>query len=129
MIQWSTPIWNYSILDDKDDILSNPEFDGHVDYAPYQDFTHTDKTHQYEHLMSGDWMWTQVDSISQNEHTQEGAFIPIILSSNKTTVTMGTGQQDYWPVYISIRNLHNNIWQAYGSGVELLAFMAIPKGK
>ena len=43
-------------------MLSNPEFDGHIDYVPYWDFTHTDNTCQYEHLMSGDWAWTQAVS-------------------------------------------------------------------
>lgn len=44
------------------EMLSNPEFDGHIDYVPYQDFTHTDNTRRYEHLMSGDWAWTQAVS-------------------------------------------------------------------
>ncbi|KIN95142.1 hypothetical protein M404DRAFT_166656, partial [Pisolithus tinctorius Marx 270] len=35
--------------------------------------------------------------------------VPIILGSDKTTVSVTTGQNDYWPVYISIGNIHNNI--------------------
>ena len=44
------------------DMLSNPEFNGHVDYVPYRDFTYTDNTRRCEHLMSGDWAWTQAIS-------------------------------------------------------------------
>ena len=44
------------------DMLSNPEFDGHIEYVPYWDFMHTDNTRQYEHLMLGDWAWTQAVS-------------------------------------------------------------------
>ena len=66
--------------------------------------------------------------IFRDEHTRGATFVPIILGSDKTTVTVGTGQQDYWPVYMSIGNLHNNIRQAHGSGVDLLGFLAIPKG-
>ncbi|KAG8214013.1 hypothetical protein J3R82DRAFT_10768 [Butyriboletus roseoflavus] len=87
---------------------TNPEFNDHVDYVPYWDFMHTDNTHRYEHLMSGDWAWTQ-DDISQDACMHGATFVPIILGSDKTTVTVGTGQQDYWPVYMLIRNLHNNI--------------------
>lgn len=54
--------------------------------------------------------------------------MPIILGSDKTTVTVGTGQADYWPVYLSIGNIHNNVRRAHRQGVELLAFLAIPKG-
>lgn len=71
---------------------------------------------------------SQQDEISQDACTHGATFVPIILGSDKTTVTVGTGQQDYWPVYMSIGNIHNNIRQAHGSGVELLAFLAIPKG-
>ncbi|KIJ08326.1 hypothetical protein PAXINDRAFT_18535 [Paxillus involutus ATCC 200175] len=37
------------------------------------------------------------------------------------------GQNDYWLVYLSIGNIHNNIWRAHRNGVEILAFLAIPK--
>ena len=68
------------------------------------------------------------DEISRDERTHGATFVPIILGSNKMTITVGTGQQDYWPVYMSIGNLHNNIRWAHGSGVDLLGFLAIPKG-
>ena len=57
-----------------------------------------------------------------------GTFVLIILGSNKTTVSVATGQNDYWPVYLSIENIHNNVQHAHRKGVELLAFLAIPKG-
>ena len=56
-------------------------------------------------------------------------FIPIILDGDKTTITVGTCQQEYWPVYLSIINVHNNIRCACGSVVKLLAFLAIPKSE
>lgn len=54
-------------------------------------------------------------------------FVPVILRSDKTTVSVATGQTDYWPVYISIGNIHNNVQHAHGNGVMLLGFLAIPK--
>ncbi|KZP08245.1 hypothetical protein FIBSPDRAFT_914310 [Athelia psychrophila] len=35
-------------------------------------------------------------------------FVPIILGSDKTTVSVGTGHNKYWPVYMSIGNIPNN---------------------
>lgn len=53
----------------------------------------------------------------------------IILSSNKTTVSVATGQNDYWPIYISIGNLHNNVRWGHHNRVALLGFLANPKSK
>lgn len=55
--------------------------------------------------------------------------VPIIAGSDKTTVTAGTGQVDYWPIYGSIGNIHNNIRRAHGDGLILIGFLAIPKSK
>lgn len=54
--------------------------------------------------------------------------VPIILGSDKTTVSVATGQHDYYPLYISIGNVHNNVRRAHRNAVVLLGFLAIPKG-
>ena len=56
-------------------------------------------------------------------------FIPIILGSDKTTVSVGTGHTEYWPLYASIGNIHNSARRAHGSGLVLVAFLAIPKSR
>ena len=55
-------------------------------------------------------------------------FVPIILSSDKTTVSVATGQNEYWPLYGSIGNIHNGVRRAHGEGLVLIGFLAIPKG-
>ena len=54
-------------------------------------------------------------------------FVPIILGSDKTTVSVATGNNEYWPVYLSIGNIHNNVRRAHRNGVVLLGFLSIPK--
>jgi len=54
--------------------------------------------------------------------------VPIILGSDKTTVSVVTGQNDYYLLYLSIGNIHNNTRRAHKNGLVLLAFLAIPKG-
>jgi hypothetical protein len=56
-------------------------------------------------------------------------FVPIILGSDKTTVSVGTGHTEYYPIYSSIGNIHNNVRRAHQNGVVLLGFLAIPKSK
>jgi hypothetical protein len=53
--------------------------------------------------------------------------VPIILGSDKTTVSVATGNNEYYPLYLSIGNIHNNVRRAHRNGVVLLAFLAIPK--
>ena len=68
------------------------------------------------------------DKIIIDHPKNKGAFfVPIIIESNKTTVSVATGQTVYWPVYISISNICNNVWHAHWNSVMLLGFLACPK--
>src|SRR5882672_6816652 len=49
------------------------------------------------------------DIISQDPTTHGSMFIPIILGSDKTTVSVARVQNEYCPVYLSIGNIHNNV--------------------
>lgn len=55
-------------------------------------------------------------------------FVPVILGSDKTTVSVATGQNDFYPLYLSIGNVSNNIRRAHNASVMLIGFLAIPKG-
>jgi hypothetical protein len=54
-------------------------------------------------------------------------YCPIILGSDKTIVSVGTGHVEYHPLYISISNPHNTVRCAHRNAVILIAFLAIPK--
>ena len=56
-------------------------------------------------------------------------FAPVILGSDKTTVSVATGQNDFYPLYLSLGNVHHGVWCAHRNMVSLIAFLAIPKGK
>jgi len=56
-------------------------------------------------------------------------FVPVILGSDKTTVSVATGNNEYYPLYASIGNIHNNVRRAHRNSVVLIAFLAIPKSK
>ena len=65
----------------------------------------------------------------QNPDTAGSMFVPIIMGSDKTTVSVATGQNDYWPLYASIGNVHNKVRRAHRNAVTLIGFLAIPKSK
>ncbi|KAG2115732.1 uncharacterized protein F5147DRAFT_743328 [Suillus discolor] len=108
-------------------MLANPDFKGGIDYTPYCEFQEKDEQCRYKDFMSGDWAWQQADEISQDPQTHGAAFVPIIIGSNKTTVSIATGQNDYYPLYLLIGNVHNNIQQAHRNTLALVGFLAIPK--
>ena len=55
--------------------------------------------------------------------------MPVVLGSDKTTVSIATGQSEYYPLYLSIGNIRNNVRRAHRNGVALIAFLPIPKSK
>ena len=69
------------------------------------------------------------DEISKDSATHGVMVVPIISGSDKTTASVGTSQQEYHPVYVSVGNISNTAWQSHGIGVLPVAFLPIPKGK
>ena len=105
--------------------IGNPDFASEFDVAPKRVFDATGKQ-QYSDLMSGNWAWEQAvwyciselrlhlispqDKIADNDESTHGAmFMPVILGSDKTTVSVVTGDNEYYPLYASIGNVHNNV--------------------
>lgn len=56
-------------------------------------------------------------------------FVPIILGSDKTTVSVATGQNEFYPLYMSIGNVHNKAQRAHAGALALIGFLAIPKSE
>ncbi|KAG6824752.1 hypothetical protein H0H92_005914, partial [Tricholoma furcatifolium] len=106
--------------------LQNPDFANEIDYGPIQVFDEAGKR-RYCNFMSGNWANHQADIISEDPRTHGSAFCPVILGSDKTTVSVATGHTEYYPVYISNGMIHNNVRRAHRNGLSLLAFLAIPK--
>jgi hypothetical protein len=55
-------------------------------------------------------------------------FVPIILGSDKTTVSVVTGHNTFYLLYASIGNVHNSLHRAHQGALALIGFLAIPKG-
>jgi len=56
-------------------------------------------------------------------------FIPTILGSDKTVASVGTGQHEYHPVYLSVGNVQSHLRRAHKDALVLIGFLPIPKGK
>lgn len=127
--------------------LANPDFAMEFDSAPLQVFGDHGKR-RWQNLMSGNWAWEQAvrssycfiqprssvlislkDIISADPETHGAMFVPIVLGSDKTTVSVATGQNEYYPLYASIGNVHNNVRRAHRDALSVIGFLAIPKSE
>ncbi|KAI0704619.1 hypothetical protein C8Q76DRAFT_820240 [Earliella scabrosa] len=105
--------------------LGNRDFVGEMDFAPKK--VHQGNERVYGDFMTGDWAWRQADEISSDPNTHGSVFCPVILGSDKTTVSVATGQNEYYPLYMSNGLVHNTTRRAQRNAVALIAFLAIPK--
>ncbi|KAG1856020.1 hypothetical protein DFJ58DRAFT_716121 [Suillus subalutaceus] len=108
-------------------MLANPDFAAEMDLRPYCEFATENDEHQWKDFMSGDWAYKQADIISEDTDTHGSTFVPVILGSDKTTVSVATGQNDYYPLYASIGNVQNNVRRAHRNAVAVVGFFAMPK--
>ncbi|KAJ3970658.1 hypothetical protein EV361DRAFT_993615, partial [Lentinula raphanica] len=105
-------------------ILSNPEFAGEFDPAPYIQLDKDGQRH-WADFMSGNFAWRHA---VYDHHTTKGAMIvPVILGADKTTVSVATGHVEYHPLYLSIGNITNAARRAHRNAVIPIGFLAIPK--
>ncbi|KAJ7737732.1 hypothetical protein B0H16DRAFT_1762218 [Mycena metata] len=106
--------------------LETTAFKDDVDMTPYRQFNHIGKR-VWSNLMSGDWAWKQADILAENPDNLGCTFVPVVGGSDKTTVSVATGHQEYHPVYASPGILTGPARRAHGNGVLPVAFLAIPK--
>ncbi|KAH9018135.1 hypothetical protein EDB84DRAFT_1627433 [Lactarius hengduanensis] len=101
--------------------IGNPEFDGMMDFSPKRVYFRGKR--QYEDLMSGNWAWDQAVCTSVSRRNCKGRVHArcdvrsIILGSDKTTVSVATGHNEFYPLYASLGNVHNTVRR----------FLSIPK--
>ncbi|KAH9008887.1 hypothetical protein EDB84DRAFT_1280891, partial [Lactarius hengduanensis] len=107
-------------------VAPNPDFDCEFDYIPFCEFD-AKKRRRWQDFMSGDWAWREANRIAADPTTRGSLLVPLILGSDKTTVSVATDQNEYYPLYLSIGNVRNNVRRAHRNAVVLLGFLAIPK--
>ncbi|KAI6043361.1 hypothetical protein EDC04DRAFT_2562900, partial [Pisolithus marmoratus] len=124
----SYEVWYHDPCEVIHNILRSPEFADKLDYVPYQEYDASNNERCWQDFMLGDWAWEQADKILSDDSTVTGAtLVPVILSSDKMTMSVATGQTDYYPLYLSIGNMCNTLHHAHHDAVVLIGFLAMPK--
>ncbi|KAH9164725.1 hypothetical protein EDB89DRAFT_2116221 [Lactarius sanguifluus] len=84
-------------------LFGDPEFVHELAFAPERHYSDPEHTcHVYSEMHTGDWWWAVQTSLKSQ---QPGAtVVPLILSSDKTQLTLFRGKAAY-PVYLTIGNI------------------------
>ncbi|KAF9545513.1 hypothetical protein CPC08DRAFT_730082 [Agrocybe pediades] len=106
--------------------LATSDFASDFSTRPYRQFNYEDDR-VWSNLMSGDWAWNQADVIAEDPRTHGSMLVPIVAGSDKTTVSVATGHQEYHPVYQSPGNISNVARRSHSNSVLPVAFLPIPK--
>ncbi|KAF8325909.1 hypothetical protein F5887DRAFT_1065217 [Amanita rubescens] len=110
-------------------ILDNPDFAAHFDTVPYI-ARDRDAKRRWTDFMSGQFAWQRSTMIHNDDPATKGAmYCSVILGSDKTTVSVATGNVEYHPLYLSIGNIHNVARRGHRNGVIPIGFLAIPKSE
>ncbi|KDQ55428.1 hypothetical protein JAAARDRAFT_195807 [Jaapia argillacea MUCL 33604] len=102
------------------------------DGAPFRDAQ--DLYNTIDSIEHGDAPWESFEAWNKSttiaeadQATHRSMLVPIILGTDKTTVSVATGQNDFHPVYMLLGNVHNSVRRAHRDALLPIAFLAIPK--
>ncbi|EIW82027.1 hypothetical protein CONPUDRAFT_89505 [Coniophora puteana RWD-64-598 SS2] len=108
--------------------LATADFKNSIHYIPYRHFNKKGQR-VFSNLMSGEWAWRQADMLAEDPCNHSAAFIPVIAGSDKTTISVATGHQEFHPVYMSAGNLSNMVRRGHSNSVLPIVFLPIPRTK
>jgi hypothetical protein len=99
-------------------LFGDPELAKHLILAPEQHYADPDRTiRQYNDMHTGKWWWNTQKVL---EEKKSGAtIIPIIVSSDKTQVTLFRNKTAY-PIYMTIGNIPKHIRQKPSRQAQVL---------
>ncbi|KAF8257783.1 hypothetical protein EI94DRAFT_1918962 [Lactarius quietus] len=99
-------------------LFANPEFAHDLICAPERHYTDSSRKHRiYNEMHTGDWWWSV--QMALESHQPGATVIPIIISSDKTLLTLFRGKTAY-PIYMGIGNIPKDIRRKPSCSAQLL---------
>ncbi|KAG9093093.1 hypothetical protein FRC06_011677, partial [Ceratobasidium sp. 370] len=117
-------MWTKDILEVLEHLLGDPRFENHINYTPWKGYTNEEcKNRVFSETCTGNWWW-RMQCLIEDEF---GTVLPVILSSDKTGLTVLSGGKEAWPVYMTIGNISKDVRrQPSKRAVVLLGYLPIP---
>ncbi|KIK14334.1 hypothetical protein PISMIDRAFT_117262, partial [Pisolithus microcarpus 441] len=109
-------LWWHDPVECVRELIGNPAFRDLMSYVPecaYADAKGENRI--YDEMWTGDWWW------NVQKKLPEGAVVaPVILSSDKTTLSQFSGDKKAWPVYLTIGNISKDVRRQVSAHATLL---------
>jgi len=84
-------------------LLALVPFQAHLDFEPVR-LADSEGHRIYSEMSTGDWLWDMQDQLPAG-----AMIVPVICASDKTHWTNFHGEQDAWPLYLTIGNIWEDI--------------------
>ncbi|KIK15871.1 hypothetical protein PISMIDRAFT_16209 [Pisolithus microcarpus 441] len=98
-------LWRRDPVECVMELIGNPAFRDAMAYVPERAYADSEgKNHIYDEMWTADWWWDV-----QGKLPAGATVAPVILSSDKTSLSVFSGDKKAWPVYLTIGNISKDI--------------------
>ncbi|KAI6106364.1 hypothetical protein EV401DRAFT_2124241 [Pisolithus croceorrhizus] len=98
-------LWCHDPVECVQELMGNPPFQDVMSYIPEQAYADTNsETCIYDEMWTGNWWWD-----IQSKLPEGAVVMPVILSSDKTSLSQFSGDKKAWPVYLTIGNISKDV--------------------